>query len=171
MPCSISNSVEAVPLCYPQTGEEALASACSFVMAGGPTWAEAHLAAWDEVFKPFGAKPKRTPGPAQALRKRVLRDGVVPAIDQVVDLYNAFSLRYAVPVGGENIAAYVGVPQLTSANGNELFDIMKEGELAQESPEPGDVIWRDERGVTCRRRNWRQGVRIRLSSADSRIHP
>jgi hypothetical protein len=24
-------------------------------------WAQAHLAAWDEVFKNFGAKPKRTP--------------------------------------------------------------------------------------------------------------
>lgn len=28
------------------------------------------------------------------------------ALDPVVDLYNAVSLRYAVPVGGENSAAY-----------------------------------------------------------------
>jgi len=31
-----------------------------------------------------------------------LRHGVVPAIDPVVDLYNAISLRYAVLVGDEN---------------------------------------------------------------------
>jgi DNA/RNA-binding domain of Phe-tRNA-synthetase-like protein len=42
------------------------------------------------------------------LRKRVLRDGEMAALDPIVDLYNAVSLRYAVPVGGENLAAYVG---------------------------------------------------------------
>lgn len=36
------------------------------------------------------------------MRDICLRYGVVPAIDPVVDLYNAISLRYAVPVGGEN---------------------------------------------------------------------
>ena len=64
-----------------------------------PRWAESHLAAWADVFQKFGAKPKRTPCSADALRKRVLRDGALPALDPVVDLYNAVSLRYAVPVG------------------------------------------------------------------------
>lgn len=166
---AISISLQAAPLIHPQVGEEALIHACACVAAGEPAWADAHLAAWDEVFKQFGAKPKRTPCSAQALRKRVLRDGVLPAIDPVVDLYNAISLRYAVPVGGENIAAYVGAPCLTLADGSESFDTMKEGEPALESPEPGEVIWRDAQGVTCRRWNWRQGVRTRLSAADSQM--
>jgi DNA/RNA-binding domain of Phe-tRNA-synthetase-like protein len=51
----------------------------------------------------FGAKPQRTPCSAEALRKRVLKDGSMPAIDPIVDLYNAISLRYAIPVGGENL--------------------------------------------------------------------
>lgn len=37
------------------------------------------------------------------------------ALDPVVDLYNAVSIRYAVPVGGENFAAYAGMPQLVVA--------------------------------------------------------
>lgn len=41
---------------------------------------------------------------------------------------------------------------------------MKDGLPAQESPEPGEVIWRDDEGATCRRWNWRQGVRTRLNS-------
>jgi DNA/RNA-binding domain of Phe-tRNA-synthetase-like protein len=85
-------------------------------MAGGPVWAQAHLDAWSEVFKRFGAKPKRTPCSADALRKRVLRDGVMAAIDPVVDLYNAISLRYAIG-GGENLAAYAGAPRLVIAGG------------------------------------------------------
>ena len=61
--------------------------------------AEAHLSARCDVFMQFGAKPKRTPCSADALRKRALRDGSMPSIDPVVDLYNAVSIRYAVPVG------------------------------------------------------------------------
>ena len=55
----------------------------------------------------------------------MLRDGEMAAIDPIVDLYNAVSLRYAVPVGGENLAAYVGVPQLKIADGSEPFDTVK----------------------------------------------
>ena len=29
-------------------------------------------------------------------------------------------------------------------------------------PSPGEVIWCDDTGVTCRRWNWRQGIRTRL---------
>jgi DNA/RNA-binding domain of Phe-tRNA-synthetase-like protein len=120
--------------------------------------------AWADVFRKFGAKPQRTPCSAEALRKRVLRDGNMPSIDPVVDLYNAISIQYAVPVGGENVAAYVGAPRLVVADGTELFDTLKDGVLAHESPEAGEVVWRDDVGVTCRRWNWRQGVRTRLSS-------
>ncbi len=33
-----------------------------------------------------------------------------------------------------------------------------------EYPDAGEVIWCDDLGVTCRRWNWRQGVRTRLDS-------
>jgi len=140
-----------------------LADACRVVRDGGPSWADAHLAAWADTYTRFGAKPNRTPCSAQALRKRVLKDGTLPAINPVVDLYNAISLRYAVPVGGENLSAYVGVPRLTIADGTETFDTMSSGEPAIEHPLPGEVIWRDDIGVTCRRWNWRQGTRTRLN--------
>ncbi|MEV4442396.1 hypothetical protein AB0K09_25970, partial [Streptomyces sp. NPDC049577] len=32
-----------------------------------------------------------------------------------------------------------------------------------ESPAPGEVVWRDDTGVTCRRWNWRQCTRTRLT--------
>ena len=28
----------------------------------------------------------------------------------------------------------------------------------------GEIVWRDDRGVTCRRWNWRQGVRTRITT-------
>ena len=160
---ALSILVQAAPVLRPQVGEEALAQACRDVLQDDFPWAEAHLTQWAEMFKHFGAKPKRTPCSADALRKRVQRDGSLAAIDPIVDLYNAVSIRFAIPVGGENVAAYVGNPRLTRADGNEPFDVYKEGVLSHESPEPGEVVWRDDAGVTCRRWNWRQGVRTRLS--------
>lgn len=141
-----------------------LNDAVAHVMAGGPGWADEHLHVWAEAFQAFGAKPKRTPCSAEALRKRVLKSGEMPSIDPIVDLYNAISLRYAIPVGGENSDAYVGQPRLVVADGSEIFDTVKEGEPVIEHPEPGEVVWRDDAGVTCRRWNWRQGIRTRLDS-------
>jgi DNA/RNA-binding domain of Phe-tRNA-synthetase-like protein len=156
--------VEAAPITNPDVGKEALAKACESVLTNDAAWAEAHLSAWADVFRKFGAKPQRTPCSAEALRKRVLRDGNLPSIEPVVDLYNAISLQYAIPVGGENVEAYVGAPRLVIADGTELFDTMKDGAPSHESPEPGEVVWRDDRGITCRRWNWRQGIRTRLTS-------
>ena len=161
---ALSIQVEAAPITQPEVAPAALAQVCQQMLNDDVPWAENHLAAWDEVFKAFGAKPKRTPCSASALRKRVMRDGSLPPLDPVVDIYNAISIRYAIPVGGENLAAYSGAPRLTLADGSEPFDTFKEGEPVVENPEPGEVIWRDDLGVTCRRWNWRQGIRTRLDS-------
>lgn len=166
---AVSIVVDAAPLVNPDVAAQALESACQQVLQGQPEWAEAHLAAWAEVFRQFGAKARRTPCSADALRKRVMREGSLPALDPLVDLYNAVSIKYAVPVGGENAAAYVGRPRLTFADGSEVFDTIKEGLPVQEHPEPGEVVWRDDSGVTCRRWNWRQGLRTRLDSQATRM--
>ncbi|EPC3805212.1 B3/B4 domain-containing protein [Enterobacter ludwigii] len=161
---ALSILVEAAPITQPDVASAALVQACQQVLTDDVAWAEAHLSAWDDVFRAFGAKPKRTPCSASALRKRVLKEGALPPLDPVVDIYNAISIRYAIPVGGENLAAYAGAPRLTLAEGNEPFDTLKEGQPVIEYPDAGEVIWRDDVGVTCRRWNWRQGVRTRLDS-------
>ena len=161
---ALSIMVEAAPILHPEVAPAALARACQQVLNDDVAWADAHLTAWDDVFKTFGAKPKRTPCSANALRKRVLKEGELPSLDPIVDIYNAISVRYAIPVGGENFAAYSGVPRLTIADCSEPFDTLKEGQPIVEYPDAGEVIWRDDIGVTCRRWNWRQGVRTRLDS-------
>jgi len=69
----------------------------------------------------------------------------------------------------ENLAAYAGTPRLVVADGSETFDTLKNGEAVDESPDPGEVVWRDDLGVTCRRWNWRQGVRTRLDASAQRM--
>ena len=159
---ALSIVAESSAVADPTTAVSALDRASAVVRSGKPQWAEAHLDAWRRVFQRFGAKAQRTPSSAEALRKRFLRDGTLPKVNPIVDLYNAISLEFAIPVGGENLAAYVGGPRLVIATGAEVFDTVKDGNRIEEHPEPGEVVWRDDVGVTCRKWNWRQGVRTRL---------
>ncbi|RKT10768.1 DNA/RNA-binding domain of Phe-tRNA-synthetase-like protein [Paraburkholderia sp. RAU2J] len=159
-----SISVEATRIVDPNVGAKALVRACQALTANDSGWKETHLSSWAELFRRFGAKPQRTPCSADALRKRAMRDGSVPGVNPVVDLYNAVSIEYAVPVGGENFAAYIGMPRLVIANGTEHFDTVKDGAPVHEMVDAGEVVWRDDHGATCRRWNWRQGTRTRLDS-------
>ncbi|MFD0684011.1 B3/B4 domain-containing protein [Actinomadura fibrosa] len=119
-----------------------------------------HVIAWREAYRAFGAKPQRTRPSVDALLRRA---DALPSINKVVDAYNAVSVAYALPIGGEDLDAYQGPARLVRATGDEPFDVVAGGEPAIEHPAPGEVVWRDDAGVTCRRWNWRQCVRTRLT--------
>ncbi|MBT2442035.1 cytoplasmic protein [Streptomyces sp. ISL-36] len=121
-----------------------------------------HVAAWRAAYSAFGAKPSRTRNSAEALAKRALADGGLPRINRLVDAYNAISVAHLIPVGGEDLDKIQGSMRLVRATGEESFVTMVGGEETVEHPEPGEVIWCDEAGVTCRRWNWRQGPRTRI---------
>jgi DNA/RNA-binding domain of Phe-tRNA-synthetase-like protein len=128
---------------------------------GEKEWtAHPHIAEWMAAYSAFGAKPKRTSPSVLALIKRA--GGGLPRIDPVTDLYNAISVTHVLPIGGENLAAYVSPPRLELASGGEPFDTIESGQPAMDTALPGEVIWRDAQGVTCRRWNWRQCVRTRI---------
>jgi DNA/RNA-binding domain of Phe-tRNA-synthetase-like protein len=122
-----------------------------------------HMAAWREVYTAFGSKPSRTRNSAEALAKRALSESGLPRINLLVDLYNAISVAHLIPVGGEDIARIQGGMRLVCATGEEDFVTVAGGEEVVEHPDAGEVIWRDDAGVTCRRWNWRQGPRTRLT--------
>jgi DNA/RNA-binding domain of Phe-tRNA-synthetase-like protein len=121
-----------------------------------------HIAAWRAAFSGFGAKPSKYPSSAEALIARALKAGELPRINVLVDLYNAVSVRHVVPVGGEDVAQLEGALRLVVAAGGEPFDPRGDGSEVEAIP-AGEVVWRDDRGVTCRRWNWRQGRRTQLT--------
>ncbi len=119
-----------------------------------------HVAAWREAFRGFGAKPQRTRNSLEALTRRA-PDGL-PRINSLTDAYNAISVLHQVPIGGENLDAYSGPAHLIRAGGDEPFETVAGGEPVIEHPKPGEVVWRDDAGVTCRIWNWRQCTRTQL---------
>ncbi|MFD0658334.1 B3/B4 domain-containing protein [Thermocatellispora tengchongensis] len=95
----------------------------------------------------------------------LLRRMPLPEINAVVDAYNAVSVKHVLPIGGEDLAHYSGPARLVRATGEEPFDTVDRGEPVTEHPEIGEVVWRDDTGVTCRRWNWRQCVRTRITES------
>ncbi|MET9547188.1 phenylalanine--tRNA ligase beta subunit-related protein [Streptomyces sp. NPDC006627] len=124
---------------------------------------DAHMAAWRAAYTAFGAKPSRTRNSAEALAKRALADGGLPRINVLVDVYNAISVAHLIPVGGEDLDLIKGGMRLVRATGTEEFVTASAGERIVEHPDAGEVVWCDDEGVTCRRWNWRQGPRTRLT--------
>ncbi len=141
--------------------EAALAAAeASARQLGGAVEDDPRVAAWREAYRAFGAKPQRTRNSLEALLRRA--DAGLPRVNRLTDVYNAVSVRHRIPIGGEDLHRYAGSPALVRAAGDEVFDTVAAGEDVVEHPEPGEVIWRDDAGVTCRRWNWRQGRRTAL---------
>lgn len=119
-----------------------------------------HVAAWRAAYRAFGAKPQRTRNSLEALLRRA--DAGLPRVNRLTDLYNAVSMLHQLPLGGEDLSAYVGPPRLVRATGDEPFDTIADGADVVEHPDPGEVVWCDQAGVTCRRWNWRQARRTQL---------
>lgn len=139
--------------------------AASKALRGGPPEELHHVASWREAFRSFGAKPQRTRNSLEALLRRVPE---LPRVNRLTDSYNAVSIAHLLPVGGEDLERYVGPPRLVRATGTEPFDTMADGVEVIEHPVPGEVVWCDDAGVTCRLWNWRQAVRTRLGEETTR---
>lgn len=124
------------------------------------------VARWREAYASFGVKPRDARSSVEALMRRA--DKGLPRIDRLTDVYNAISVMHRIPIGGENLDAYIGPPQLVISDGSDTFDAMRDGQRIDEIVPEGEVVWRDDAGVTCRRWNWRQCVRTRLDDQTER---
>ena len=139
---------------------QAAEAAAREALRGRPAEDLPHVAAWREAYRAFGAKPQRTRNSLEALLRRV--PSGLPRVNRLTDLYNAISVRHQIPLGGEDLSRYTGAPRLVRATGIEPFDTAADGAMAIEHPDPGEVVWCDDAGVTCRRWNWRQARRTQL---------
>jgi len=123
-----------------------------------------HIAPWREAYRKFGAKPKDHPSSIENLVRRALKGQPLPSINPLVDLYNTVSLRHLVPAGGEDLDRIEGDVRLTIAAADEPA-IFLLGEIEARAPKPGEVIYRDDAGAICRRWNWKEADRTKLTAA------
>src|SRR4051812_9821319 len=124
----------------------------------------AHIAPWREAYRKFGSKPKDYPSSIENLARRVAKGQALPQINTLVDLYNTISLRFLLPVGGEDLDIIDGDVVLTFASDHEL-PIRLLGEREERAPYAGEVIYKDNAGAICRRWNWKEADRTKLTTS------
>lgn len=116
---------------------------------------------WRDAFKKFKRK-KSNRASIEALLARVDKGNYVGSINPLVDIYNAASLTYALPVGGENLDSFVGDLRLTiSEEGGDEFLAL--GDEENNPTLPGELCYLDDQGAVCRCWNWRDGQRTMLT--------
>ena len=123
-----------------------------------------HIAPWREAYRKFGAKPKDHPSSIENLVRRVSKGHALPHINKLVDLYNTVSLRYLLPVGGEDLDRIEGEVLLAIAGESEP-PVRLLGEPEERAPRPGEVIYKDDVGAICRRWNWKEADRTKLTAS------
>jgi DNA/RNA-binding domain of Phe-tRNA-synthetase-like protein len=121
------------------------------------------IAAWRRAFSRFGAKPTQHRNAAEALLRRLSKQGDIPTANALVDIGNLVSIRYALPVAVFDQAGVAGPVTVRFAAGTESFaDLASDGNVR---PEPGEVIFVDSSGVVAARRwCWRQSARSATSA-------
>lgn len=123
-----------------------------------------HLEPWRAAYKKFGAKPKEHLSSIENLLRRVLEGQELRHISTLVDLYNAISLKYLLPIGGEDLDHIHGTFMLRCASENEK-PVLLLGEKDPKAPRPQEVIYADDRGAICRRWNWKEADRTKITPA------
>ena len=115
------------------------------------------LEAWRRTFRAFGIDPTGYRSAAEALLRRLTKQGSLPSINALVDLGNLVAIRYGLPVAIFDQASVVGGTTVTFASGDERFTDLGSG--AVEAPDAGEVIFVDGAGqVSARRWCWRQST-------------
>ena len=118
------------------------------------------IAVWRKAYQQFKTK-KGVRCSIEALLKRIEKGTGIMPINPLVDIYNAVSLTYGLPCGGEDIDTFKGNVLLTMASGDEPFLAL--GDEEYDNALPGEVVYKDDEGIICRCWNWRDGQRTMLT--------
>lgn len=118
-------------------------------LAGASEGELPEVQAWRRAFASMGLKPTQHRCASEALLRRLRKNGALPSLHPLVDLCNAVSVAFAIPVAAFDLARVAGGLEVRHATGTETYETFG-GEV--ERPEPGEVIFADERGYAHARR-------------------
>jgi DNA/RNA-binding domain of Phe-tRNA-synthetase-like protein len=124
------------------------------------------IQAWRRAFAAMGFKPTQYRCASESLLRRFRKEGSLPAVHPLVDLCNAVSLAFAIPVAVLDAERITGPLEVRYATGDETYLTFAGG---VEHPAPGEVIFADQAGQAHARR-WtnRQSGRSAVRDTTSR---
>lgn len=160
---NLANVPSPLPLLEAYRAEQAAAAAR---LEETPVAEMASIGAWRRAFSQFGVKPTQYRVAAEALLRRIAKQGDIPSINSLVDMGNLISIRYAMPVAVFDQATIVAPTTVRFARGDELFTDLGSRDAGPINPEPGEVVFVDTRNVVSARRwCWRQSAQSATSAS------
>jgi DNA/RNA-binding domain of Phe-tRNA-synthetase-like protein len=136
-------------------------------LAGGSEAGLPEIQAWRRVFATMGLKPTQYRCASEALLRRLRKDGGLPSVNPLVDLCNAASVAFAVPIAAFDVQRISGYMEVRYAKGDETY-LSFTGET--EHPQPGEVIFCDGAGrAHARRWSNRQSAFSAVNSTTNEI--
>jgi DNA/RNA-binding domain of Phe-tRNA-synthetase-like protein len=143
---------------------------CRAVWSGWELSEVPGVAAWRAAYKAFGIKKTSYRSSVERLIKRVKADERLPAVNTLVDLYNAVSLTHVLCCGADDLDKVSPPLAFRYARPGDTFVDMgaQPGDDPNDPPKDGEVVYADAAHVLCRRWNWRQDARTALSTATAR---
>ncbi len=116
---------------------------------------------WREAYSSFGAKPKKYKSSVESLYRMILKGVDLRHINKIVDLFNYISIKYMIPAGGDDMAKVDGDIILKFAVGDEPFTALNSKEKG--TAKEGEVVYADSKEVLCRRWNWRECDKTKMT--------
>lgn len=107
------------------------------------------IRAWRRAFSTMGLKPTQYRCASESLLRRFRKEGSLPEIHPLIDLCNAVSLAYAIPVAVFDVSRIGDGVEVRHAVGDETY-LTFSGET--ETPDVGEVIFADGAGHAHARR-------------------
>ena len=119
--------------------------------------------AWHDTYRQFGANPKDFRPSIETLIRMSIKAANLAGINTAVDLYNLVSLKHLIPAGADDLDRVEGFIELCFAKGTERFVQLGSGQIS--TPDVGEVVYRDQNDVLCRRWNWRESDKTKITEA------
>lgn len=116
---------------------------------------------WRRAYSSFGAKPKKYKSSVESLYRMILKGLDLRHINKIVDLFNYISIKYMIPAGGDDMAKVDGDITLKFAVGDEPFTALNSKEKG--TPKEGEVVYADSKEILCRRWNWRECDKTKMT--------
>ena len=107
-----------------------------------------------DAFYALEMNPNKFMCSIEALLKRVQKGNHLPHINPIVDLGNAFSVKYEIPLGAHDIDKLESDLEVRFSNDNDTF--LSLGETESETMPTGELVYASSNTVKTRRWIWRQ---------------
>ena len=142
-------------------------ASCEKYFEGKAVKQEKELQPYRNAFQALGINPNKFMSSIEALLTRIAKKKGMPHINPVVDLGNAISLKYYLPVGAHDLSTMDGEFCVRTATAEDTF--LPFGAEDRESVDIDEVVYATGTKVRTRRWIWRQSEEGKIDAGTNEL--